>query len=203
MLKPKEDSRIDRAELSQPLCTAVQLALVNALGRYKIHPSAVVGHSSGEIGAAYASNALPMDVAIMIAYYRGFVTRNQPRRGAMAALGLGPAETAHFLRDGVVIACENSVNSTTISGDVDEVKRMIADVKEHRPDTLARELKVEMAYHSRTCLLATRIHKNVADQIPRPYGFPFSAVLHVDGGRHDKIVPGQHGSGCTISLKRQ
>lgn len=50
-----EQSRISEAELSQPLCTAVQIILVELLRLAGIQFSAVVGHSSGEIGAAYAA----------------------------------------------------------------------------------------------------------------------------------------------------
>lgn len=46
----KEASRIDSPEFSQPLCTALQLALVDLLRTWAIHPRAVIGHSSGEIG---------------------------------------------------------------------------------------------------------------------------------------------------------
>lgn len=50
--RSREDSRVDNAYLSQPLCTAVQLALVELLKSFGIAPSVVVGHSSGEIAAA-------------------------------------------------------------------------------------------------------------------------------------------------------
>ena len=50
--RPEESSRIDQAEFSQPLCTAVQLALVDLLHSLNLEPSVVLGHSSGEIAAA-------------------------------------------------------------------------------------------------------------------------------------------------------
>ena len=46
----KEVSRIDSPDFSQPLCTALQLALVDLLKTWGVRPKAVVGHSSGEIG---------------------------------------------------------------------------------------------------------------------------------------------------------
>jgi acyl transferase domain-containing protein len=117
LLKVSKDSLVHRAELSQPLCTALQFAQVNALRRAGLHPAAVVGHSSGEIAATYGAGALSMDEAVTIAYYRGLVTKKQTRRGAMAAIGLSAAETQKFLEEGgVVVACENSPSSVTISG---------------------------------------------------------------------------------------
>ena len=144
-----ESSRINTAELSQPLCTALQIALFNKLSGAGIQPAAVVGHSSGEIAAAYAAGAISMDFAIIFAYYRGFVTKKQGLDGAMAAVGLGPQDVTKFLCDGVVVACENSPSSTTISGDREKVLDVVAKIKAEMPDMLARPLKVDMAYHSR------------------------------------------------------
>ena len=55
---PTETSRVGEAPISQPLCTALQVALVDVLNAANIKFSAVVGHSSGEIGAAYAAGYL-------------------------------------------------------------------------------------------------------------------------------------------------
>jgi acyl transferase domain-containing protein len=146
--KSKTDSRLDQAEFSQPLCTAVQIAIVNLLRTWNISPSQVIGHSSGELAAAYASGAITSAEAIIGAYYRGLVTKQQTRPGAMAAVGLGRKDVAGYLTDGVTIACENSAESTTLSGDTDQVDSVIGRIKEIYPDVLARRLRVEMAYHS-------------------------------------------------------
>jgi acyl transferase domain-containing protein len=131
------------------LCTAIQIALVNALARSGIKPKAVVGHSSGEIAAAYATGALGIEEAMIVAYYRGYFTRQQTLSGGMAAIGLGRDAASEFLKDGVVVACENSPSSTTISGDLDQLAKVMESIKAERPDVLVRQLKVDMAYHSR------------------------------------------------------
>ncbi|KAJ0308573.1 hypothetical protein Brms1b_009450 [Colletotrichum noveboracense] len=148
LLEPATTSRIGTAELSQPLCTAVQLALVNRLRAAGVKPTAVVGHSSGEIAAAYAAGAIILEAAIICAYYRGYVTKQQTLADSMAAIGLGPKDVSKFLVDGVVVACENSAQSSTISGDKEKVTEVIARIKAEMPDVLARPLKVDMAYHS-------------------------------------------------------
>ncbi len=104
-----------------------------------------------EIAAAYAAGGLSLEQAVVSAYYRGYVTTRQTRSGAMAAVGLGEADVLPFLAavPGVVVACENSPNSTTISGDSEQVDKVIVAIKESSPDVLARKLKVDMAYHSR------------------------------------------------------
>lgn len=149
MLADKDTSRINDAEFSQPLCTALQIALVNLLASWKIHPSNVVGHSSGEIAAAYAAKAITAEAAIIIAYYRGLVTKGKTQRGAMAAVGLGRDDVTDFLVDGVIIACENSPKSVTLSGDNDKLSLLLERLKCEKPEVFCRQLKVEMAYHSR------------------------------------------------------
>jgi len=113
----------------------------------------VVGHSSGEIAAAYAAGYISMEEAIIVAYYRGYVTTKQTRDGGMAAIGLGAHDLSHFLREGVVLACENSPGSSTISGDRTKVLEVVEAIKKELPETLARPLKVDMAYHSRKSAL--------------------------------------------------
>lgn len=71
----------------------------------------------------------------------------------MAAIGLGPEDVSKSLVDGVVVACENSPQSSTISGDKEKVMEVIARIKAEMPDVLARPLKVDMAYHSRKSLV--------------------------------------------------
>jgi acyl transferase domain-containing protein len=149
LLKHDSTSRLSKAEFSQPLCTAVQVALVNLIRSWGISPAAVVGHSSGEIAAAYAANSITTDEAIIIAYYRGQVTKNGVRNGGMAAVGMGRQAVMPYLVDGVLIACENSPNSVTLSGDEDALGQVLEHIKHSLADVFVRRLKVEMAYHSR------------------------------------------------------
>ncbi|KAK5991432.1 Highly reducing polyketide synthase FUM1 [Cladobotryum mycophilum] len=149
--KSAEISRVYGSEISQPLCTAIQVGLVNALRRARISPHAVVGHSSGEIAAAYAAGAITKKEAIVLAYYRGLVSSSLPEKpGGMAAIALGAGATSKFLtRDcGVVVAAENSPLSTTISGNLDALRQVVARVNQEQPGVMIRELKVNMAYHS-------------------------------------------------------
>jgi acyl transferase domain-containing protein len=153
--KPAVKSRLSSAELSQPLCTAIQIALVDTMKSLAIMPSAVVGHSSGEIAAAYACGALTAEEAITAAHHRGAVTSRQKRAGTMAAIGMSWAETEKYLIPNVTISCDNSPQSATISGDIDAVeavtaavKAVTAAVKAAHPDVLARRLQVDKAYHS-------------------------------------------------------
>ena len=133
--KPKEESRLNLAEFSQPLCTAVQLALVALLHSWGLEPDTVVGHSSGEIAAASAAGYLSLHDAIAIAYYRGLALSNALNgfsqttvKGTMCAIGLGEKDTRAFIEgfaDRVQLAAVNSPSSCTLSGPVQSIEEII------------------------------------------------------------------------------
>ena len=110
----------------------------------------MVGHSSGEIAAAYACETITAAEAILIAYYRGLATLGlgKTHPGGMAAIGLGREQVTTYLRSGVNIGCENSPSSVTLTGDIAILKEIMASIQHDTPDVLVRQLQVECAYHS-------------------------------------------------------
>jgi acyl transferase domain-containing protein len=114
-----------------------------------VSPATVVGHSSGEIAAAYACGAITASEAITVAYYRGFIAKKRSKAGGMAAVGLSRKEVNVFLVSGVVIASENSPSSVTLSGDQVALNYVCSRVKNELPETFVRHLQVDTAYHSR------------------------------------------------------
>ncbi|EAS31990.3 iterative type I polyketide synthase [Coccidioides immitis RS] len=154
ILKDKGDSRISTPSFSHPACASIQVALVELLASWDIIPSRVVGHSSGEIAAAYCAGKLSREAAWKTAYYRGFVSAKQSDpKGAMLAVGLDQEalrpylEKIHADYDGeLIIACYNSPKNNTVAGDetmVDVLKTLLdAD------GIFARKLNVQNAYHS-------------------------------------------------------
>lgn len=159
LMAEEPKSRLAEAVLSQPLCTAVQIAMVDLAVAAGIKFSAVVGHSSGEIAAAYAAGIISSADAIRIAYYRGVYAHlacgSEGESGAMMAVGLSYDEASTFCQQAplvgrIGIAASNSSNSTTLSGDsdaIDEAKRIL-DLEK----TFARKLLVDTAYHSKHML---------------------------------------------------
>ncbi|PYH35548.1 FabD/lysophospholipase-like protein [Aspergillus neoniger CBS 115656] len=108
------DSRVTEAEFCQPLCTAIQIGLVNFLASWGVRPAAVVGHSSGEIAAAYAAGAISEKSAIILAYYPGKLAKQQMGLEEMANIGLSSEEVTPYLEDGVLIACRNNPQIVTL-----------------------------------------------------------------------------------------
>ncbi|OLN96157.1 Lovastatin nonaketide synthase 3 [Colletotrichum chlorophyti] len=152
LAKPRNTSRLNETNFSLPCCCALQIAIVNILRAWGVLPVAVVGHSSGEVASAYAAGALSASEAIIAAYLRGMVFDSRDlgmsQPGAMAAVGLGPEQTLHFLGPGAVVACENSDISTTISGDRDAVEEVLKRIQHENPNVPCRMLRVKTAFHS-------------------------------------------------------
>ncbi|OAA40384.1 nonribosomal peptide synthase [Beauveria brongniartii RCEF 3172] len=153
--KDVSTSRLGEAEISQPLCTAVQLALVNVLTASGVHFDAVVGHSSGEIAATYASGIINLKGAMQIAYYRGLYAKlargKSDESGGMMAVGLSMNDAVKLCRlpefEGrIQVAASNAPQSVTLSGDKEVIKA--AKAKLDSDGVFARELKVDTAYHS-------------------------------------------------------
>ncbi|KAI1858549.1 uncharacterized protein JN550_012596 [Neoarthrinium moseri] len=116
------NTRVHEAELSQPLVTAVQIMIVNLLSQWNVKPRAVIGHSSGEIAAGYAAGLLTEEEAMVAAYLRGKAIIQNAAPGLMMAVGgaLSHLQPLVDHYDGrVTIACHNSPESYTLSGDAD------------------------------------------------------------------------------------
>jgi acyl transferase domain-containing protein/NADPH:quinone reductase-like Zn-dependent oxidoreductase/SAM-dependent methyltransferase len=153
-------SRIDDAEISQPVCTAVQLALIALLRSWGVMPAVVLGHSSGEIAAAYAANFISFEAALAIAYFRGLaasrVLARDGVKGAMLAVGASPQEAEKLFPPAnsgdaqigyATIAAVNSPESVTISGDISAIDYIHERAEEQ--NLFVRRLKVGVAYHSK------------------------------------------------------
>ncbi|KAK5657220.1 hypothetical protein OQA88_3278 [Cercophora sp. LCS_1] len=151
-------SRVAEAAVSQPLCTALQIALVDTLRAAGIEFAAVVGHSSGEIAAAYTAGHLDAADAIRVAYYRGLHVHRVhghgagiglEKRGKMMAVGMGWEQATAFCAEfdgALVVAASNSHTSCTLAGDADAVDKAFARLQQE--GTFARVLQVDTAYHS-------------------------------------------------------
>lgn len=138
-----------RPEFSQPLVTALQLAILAVLNDWGVRPSMALGHSSGEIAAAAAAGLLTPEEAIKVAYFRGQASLIVPSRNfGMLAAGLGQVDVEAYLLTfpAVKIACINSPKSVTLSGRVDELQLLEASLK--NDGHFSRLLQVDLAYHS-------------------------------------------------------
>lgn len=171
--KGGEGSRLGVPEISQPICTVLQIALVDELRSWGVVPGKVVGHSSGEIAAAYCVGALSHEDALAAAYYRGKASaavKKGGRLGGMMAVGCSPEDAKMVMVETglrVTVACVNSPSSVTLSGDVEALEALRVVLEER--GVFARRLKVEVAYHSphmHSC--STEYSADIEHLEPRP-----------------------------------
>ncbi|KAI9647281.1 hypothetical protein NHQ30_003664 [Ciborinia camelliae] len=173
--KDVTSSLINEAHISQPACTAIQLALTDLLRSWNITPTSVAGHSSGEIGAAYAAGIIPLDSCMAIAYYRGIAAvelreKFPDLRGSMMAVGCSKEEIEPLI-DGLIaktvrIACFNSPSSLTISGDelaIDELQVLL-----EQKQMFNRKLQVNVAYHSQHMSLVSDDYRRCLQSLAAP-----------------------------------
>lgn len=155
LLADKASSRIEESAISQPLCTAVQIILVVLIRIAGIDFDAVVGHSSGEIAAAYAAGFISAEDAIKIAYTRGLCAHlangQAGEAGGMIAAAMSRADAEDLCSNEAVlgrisVAAYNSPSSVTLSGDKDVVEQVSLVLDDE--EKFNRVLRVQTAYHS-------------------------------------------------------
>lgn len=171
--------------MSQPACTAIQLALTDLLRSWGVRPSAVTGHSSGEIAAAYAAGILTLEECVRIAHSRGVAAAllsadSANRKGSMMAVGAGVDEVQPLLETlrghRAVVACVNSDSSVTVSGDEEAIVELQATLAEK--GTFARKLQVDVAYHSHHMKrVAAHYQSLLGDIAPKASSVSFNSTV--------------------------
>jgi acyl transferase domain-containing protein/acyl carrier protein len=148
MFREQDDSRAGRTEIAQPANFVLQAALAAELDALGITPAAVVGHSVGEVTAAYISGSLSLAQAVAVSYHRSRLQATTARTGGMLAIGLSEAQARDLLADldGVDIAAVNSPSAVTVAGAVPLLEKLAEKLTAE--EVFARMLRVEVPYHS-------------------------------------------------------
>ncbi len=149
LLKPESESRIQGTGYAQPANFLVQVGLVAELASLGVEPAAIVGHSVGEVTAAFVSGALGLRDSLLVSYHRARLQASLEGTGGMLAVGLSESEVALRLSQGggpdVVVAAVNSPDSLTLAGPLIEIDRLDRDWS---ADAFVRRLQVTVPYHS-------------------------------------------------------
>lgn len=185
--------------LAHPLCTVLQVAAVDLLRNWNVLPTLVVGHSSGEIPAAYAAGLISRKSAWRIAYYRGIVSKAQESKdGSMMAVKTDEETLRQYIDSEVLggsltIACVNSPSNFTVSGDETALMKL-QEVLE-RDGVMAKHLSVQNAYHSAHMEAAVadylRLIGPIEDDGERlKYDVPVTMISSVTGRKVDRSFAG-------------
>ena len=150
---------IDECELAQPEIFMIQCALVELFKTCGVFPDCVVGHSSGEVAAAYASGALSLEDATRLVFNRATLQQRLAGSGRMLAIGLDRGRVEELIEslgipcggepdpsEAVEIACENSPANTVICGR-ETILHTVAEELDRR-NLQSRLIPGNIAFHS-------------------------------------------------------
>ncbi len=149
MLKDEQGSQISRTEIAQPANLVLQIGLLAVLKAAGVEPGAVVGHSVGELGSAYAAGVLNLEDVMTVAYHRSRLQATRAGTGGMLAVGLGKEQALERIApcsDRVSVAAVNSPSSVTLAGDAQALEQLANVFTEE--GIFNRQLTVEVPYHS-------------------------------------------------------
>lgn len=188
MTRPEASSRMARTEVAQPANFAIQVGLTALWRSWGIEPAAVVGHSVGEVTAAYVSGILSLEDALLVSYHRSRLQGTLAHTGGMLAVGLSEAAVQDYLREHegkVSVAAVNSPRAVTLAGHTPSLQALAETLQQ--AGVFHRVLQVEVPYHSP---LMDPIEHEIQDCLrqiqPRPAAIPcYSTVTARQAGPGD------------------
>ena len=149
LAKDEHHSNMDQPEYAQPASFALQAALTELLKSWGVVPEGIVGHSIGEVAAAYASGAITLEEGVRISYHRSRLQARRKGQGTMLAAEISREQALTFVERyplQLSIAAINGPTSLTLSGE-EQALRAVAGILEGQ-GTFNRLMKVNIAYHS-------------------------------------------------------
>jgi len=171
---------IRRASCAQPLLLAIQVATVEALAAQGVVPTVAIGHSVGEIGAAWCAGALDLDNAIRVVLARSQRQEVTRQTGGMAAVLVSAGEMQSLLDrgtfPGLEIAAINSARSITVAGPKSALDAFAQYAEQER--WRLRRLDLDYPFH---CALVDPIEKellqDLSDLVPAASRIPFISTV--------------------------
>ena len=139
---------ISAPEEAQVPNVAMQIALTEMWRSFGVEPHGVIGHSAGELAAAWAAGALTLEDAMRITYQRGIWFQRVAHLGSMLAVGLGSEAAEPLLAgrgDGLAIGAILAPDSVIIAGSLDALDALAAELT--AADVFHRRLYVDAPYH--------------------------------------------------------
>ncbi|MEH1127717.1 SDR family NAD(P)-dependent oxidoreductase [Micromonospora sp. CPCC 206061] len=165
---------LDRVDIVQPALFAVMTSLATLWQHHGVQPDAVIGHSQGEIAAAYVAGALSLQDAAHVVALRAKAITALPPGGGMASI-TRPANELD-LPEGLHVAAVNGPSSTVVAGDADLLEAFVTQCE--ATGARARKIAVDYASHSpHVEAIRDDILAALAGITPRSSGIPFYSTL--------------------------
>ncbi|MEU2241678.1 beta-ketoacyl synthase N-terminal-like domain-containing protein [Streptomyces sp. NPDC018338] len=170
---------LERVDVVQPVTFAVMVSLARVWQHYGVTPQAVIGHSQGEIAAAYVAGALTLDDAARVVTLRSqSIATHLAGKGGMLSLALSEEATQQRIEnlDGLSVAAVNGPTATVVSGDPAQIQEL-ADACE-ADGIRARIIPVDYASHSAHVeTIEEDLAKVLAGLTPQAPRVPFFSTL--------------------------
>ena len=174
-----EDSRLHLTEIAQPLVFALQIGLFETLVARGLVVEAVLGHSVGEVAAAYAAGAFDLPEAVGIIHHRSAAQALTRGLGRMAAVGLSHADAMDEMiafGDDLELAAVHSPTSVTLSGPLPALEELQAGLRER--NVFCRILDLDYAFHSKVMDVVRKpLLRSLAGLRPRPLSCAFVSTV--------------------------
>ena len=145
----EQNSGLDEIDVAQPVLFAIQIALAELWRSWGVAPDAVVGHSMGEVAAAYVAGALNLDDAARVICRRSQLMKQTSGQGAMALVELSHEEALQAIigyEDRLSVAANNSPTSTVLSGEPTALNETLERLEQE--GVYCHHVKVNVASHS-------------------------------------------------------
>ncbi|MFE3457714.1 SDR family NAD(P)-dependent oxidoreductase [Nocardiopsis aegyptia] len=179
---------MERVDVVQPVLWAVMVSLADLWGRHGVRPTAVVGHSQGEIAAACVAGALSLEDAAKVVALRSRALLELSGTGSMAAVAQRPGEVAERIAElggSVHLAVVNSPTSTVVAGEPEAVRSLVEEYESK--GVRARMIAVDYASHTpHVARIRERLSKELAGISPRRPDVPMYSTL--TGARLDDVA---------------
>jgi myxalamid-type polyketide synthase MxaE and MxaD len=171
-------SRVHEVDVTQPALFALQAALFWLLRDWGVRPDAVVGHSLGEIAAAYAAGVLTLPAAVEMTVARARSMRSAFGHGRMLAVEApaGEVDIARFA-ERVALAAVNGPRASVFAGDPATIAELEAELRGRRVP--AKQLRGELAFHCEQMRPAAReLAAALAGLRPGAARLPLVSTVH-------------------------
>ncbi|MET9611090.1 beta-ketoacyl synthase N-terminal-like domain-containing protein [Streptomyces sp. NPDC006512] len=180
LLQKPGAASLDRLDVVQPVLFSVMVALAEVWRAHGVEPDAVVGHSQGEIAAAYVVGALSLKDAARIITLRSALLNRLTGKGAMASFLLSAEEVARRIApygERLSIAAVNGPTSVVVSGEPEAVDELVALCMADR--VRARKVPgASAAGHSaQVDALRTEFVEELSSVAPRRSSVPFYSTV--------------------------
>ncbi len=140
---------LDRVDVVQPALFAIMVSLAELWKSIGVRPDAVIGHSQGEIAAAYVAGALSLRDAARVVTLRSKLLLALAGRGGMASLACSAEQARELLApfgDRISVAAINGRSAVVVSGEVAALDELVQQCTDR--ELRARRIDVDYASHS-------------------------------------------------------